>query len=489
MLKRVWYSFITYRKRMIMPFSSVLSTYCNALGCTNKEIAEYCGISPSALTRYRKGERVPEVGSDTIANIAAGLSALASEKSIVGLPDESLIRSTLEGGMEGMHTLGMSFCARFDALMMVMGIRNADIARELKVSPSYISRIRAGHRAPADRAAFASICARYAAECCRERNCIPDELRALLSSAEMTIDWLECDLSNTSSLVDVIVQWLMGNNITRSDVSAMEELFRKMDGTVFIEQLERIFEEPPCETIGEPPEEMARFFYKKDLHNSMLSFFDVAARHGAREVFLSSDMPMLGMAFDSAFISAYNRGIAKLVRSGCKMHVLHSVERPLAETIMGAGLWIPPLMAGDVTYYGLLGVSSRMFYHSNYVCESCALSAEAVMNYEDDGRSYFTTVPNDIRYYRRKMGHIMSHATPLVEVFREDDPKQRRLFRKADRQRKASGEGREILSGKYKNLRVELYPGDCAVLSMLHDSPVHFVTRDPKMRYAISHIS
>ena len=111
------------------------------------------------------------------------------------------------------------------------------------------------------------------------------------------------------------------------------------------------------------------------------------------------------------------------------------------------------------------------------------------MNYEDDGRSYFTTEPNDLRYYRRKMNHIMSHATPLVEVFREDDPKQRRQFRKEERQRSATGEGREILPGKYENLRIKLYPGDCAVLSMLQETPVHFVTRDPKMRYAISHIS
>ena len=472
-----------------MPFSSILSTYCNALGCTNKEIAERCGISPSALTRYRKGERVPEVDSDTIANIAAGLSALAREKGIKGLPDESAIRSTLEGGMEGSHTLGMNFCARFDALLVVMGIRNADIARELKVSPSYVSRIRAGHRAPADRAAFASICGRYAAECCRERNAIPSELRSLLSSAEMSLDWIEDDLSNTSNLVDVIVQWLMGNSITRSDVSALEELFLKMDGTVYYDRLEHILDAEVCEASSEPPEQTAKFFYKKDLHNSMLMFFDVALRHGAREVFLSSDMPMLAMALDSGFINAYRDGVAKLVKSGCKIHVLHSVERPLAETIIGAGLWIPPLMAGNVTYYGLLGVSSRMFYHANYVCESCALSGEAVMDYEDDGRSYFTTLAEDIRYYRRKMSHIMTHATPLVEVFREDDPKQRRQFKKDERQRKATGEGREIMPGKYKNLRVVLYPGDCAVLSMLHDSPVHFVTRDPKMRYAISHIS
>ena len=472
-----------------MPFSSVLSTYCNALGCTNKEIAEYCGISPSALTRYRKGERVPEVGSDTIANIAAGLSALARDKKISGIPDESIVRSTLEGGMEGMHALGMNFCARFDSLMMVMSIRNADIARELNVSPSYISRIRAGHRAPADRAAFASVCGRYAAECCRERNAIPEELRELLSSAEMSFGWIERDLSNTSNLVDVIVQWLMGNSITQSDVAAIEELFARMDGPLYYDYYNHILSIDPCEVDVGPLEETAQFFYKKDLHNSMITFFDVAARRGVREVFISSDMPLLAMALDTGVIDAYKEGVAKLVRSGCKLHVLHSVEHPLAETIMCAGFWIPPLMAGNVTYYGLLGVSNRMFYHVNYVCEACALSAEAVMNYEDDGRSYFTTEPNDLRYYRRKMNHIMSHATPLVEVFREDDPKQRRQFRKEERQRSATGEGREILPGKYENLRIKLYPGDCAVLSMLQETPVHFVTRDPKMRYAISHIS
>lgn len=471
-----------------MPFSTVLSTYCNALGCTNKEIAEWCGISPSALTRYRKGERVPEANSDTIAKIASGLTALAREKGVLGLPDESIVRSTLEGGMEGMHTLGMSFCTRFDALMTVMGIRNADIARELRVSPSYISRIRGGHRAPADRTTFASICARYTAERCWELKRIPAELKNLLTSTEITIDWLQYDLSNTSNLVEVIVQWLMGNSITNSDVAAVAELFKNMDGTYYRDELEKILAVEPPPAIDSPPEPMTQFFYKGNMRNSMLEFFDLAVRHGAREVILSTDLPMLAMALDLDFIQSYKKGVANLVRSGCKMHVLHTVERPLAETIMGAGLWIPPLLTGNVTYYGLMGVSNRMFYHANYVCETCALSAEAIMNYEDDGRSYLTTEPDDLRYYRRKMNHIMSHATPLVEVYREDDPKQRREFKKGEKQRKSHGAGREIASGRYENLRITLYPGYCAVISMLGDVPMHFVTHDPKMRYAISHL-
>ena len=471
-----------------MPFSSVLSTYCNALGCTNKEIAEWCGISPSALTRYRKGERAPEVGSDTIAGIAAGISALARKKGIEGLPDESIVRSTLEGGMEGMHTLGMSFCARFDALMTVMGIRNADIARELQVSPSYISRIRSGHRAPADRIVFASACARYASERCRILKQIPGELRNLLTSAEVSVDWLEFDLENTSNLNEVIAQWLMGNSITGSDVAAIEAMFQRMNDGVYLERLEQINATEPVIPVSGPPAVTTRFFYKSDMRNSLITFFDTAARHGAREVFLSTDMPLLAATLDVDFLDSYWEGVSKLVRSGCKLRVLHSVERPLVETIMGAGLWIPPLLAGDVTYYGLLGVSNRMFYHSNYVCEVCALSSEAIMNYEDDGRSYFTTDPMDVRYYRRKMSHIMTHATPLVEVFREDDPKQRRRFRKEDKERRASGDSREIQPGKYEHFRVELFPGDCAVLTMLHDTPIHFVTRDPKMRYAITHV-
>lgn len=471
-----------------MPFASVLSAYCTALGCTNKEIAERCDISPSALTRYRKGERTPETESDTIENLARGIASIARERGVTGVPSEDIIRSTLEGELGGLSTLGMDFCSRFDALMSTLEIRNAEIARELHVSPSYVSRIRSGNRAPADRSGFAAVCARFAAERCKDQRVIPEELKQLLSSSGMSLDWLALDLGNMSHFIEVIIQWLMGNSITNSDVSAICKLFDMMENGEFSAALQKLnATEIPEQLTGLPPAQ-SDFFYKKEMRKAEILFFDTAARYGTKDVYLSTDMPLLDMALDEGFIEEYQEGVSRLLKTGCKIHVIHSVERPLVETIMAAGVWIPPMMTGQVTYDGLLGVSHRLFYHSNYVCDKCALAAEAVMDHQNDGRYFFTTEAEHVRYYRRKMDHIMSHTVPLVESFREDNAAQWRRFKKDDKVRKATGTMRRVCADQYKNLEIELYPGDCAVLYMKSEPKVHFVTRDPKMRYVISHV-
>lgn len=48
-----------------MKFCEQLGKYIEQLSCTAKELCELSGISPSTFSRYRSGERIPEI--DTVA--------------------------------------------------------------------------------------------------------------------------------------------------------------------------------------------------------------------------------------------------------------------------------------------------------------------------------------------------------------------------------------------------------------------------------------
>ena len=46
-----------------MKFSEKLNDYIEQLSCTGKDICNLSGISAASFSRYRNGERVPELGT------------------------------------------------------------------------------------------------------------------------------------------------------------------------------------------------------------------------------------------------------------------------------------------------------------------------------------------------------------------------------------------------------------------------------------------
>lgn len=49
-----------------MKFNEKLNEYINNLPCTAKELCELSGLSAATLSRYRSGERIPEMNSDAL---------------------------------------------------------------------------------------------------------------------------------------------------------------------------------------------------------------------------------------------------------------------------------------------------------------------------------------------------------------------------------------------------------------------------------------
>lgn len=137
-------------------FCEALSRECERLGVASRAVAAASGVSESTLSRYRTGRRTP--GPAVIECLARALADLAGD------PDEApAIACRLRRPLEEQRTRDVELCRRIDALMREAGLTNADLARAVRVDPSYISRIRAGARVPADPEAFAAACARAAA--------------------------------------------------------------------------------------------------------------------------------------------------------------------------------------------------------------------------------------------------------------------------------------------------------------------------------------
>lgn len=468
-----------------MTFAATFDAYCTTTGCMNRQIAELSEISESALSRYRRGEREPEPGSPVVRKLSEALAELSAKNNPGKALDADAVNAALEASLASPQIAGMSFNMRLDMLMHLIGIRNVDFAEVTGVDPSYISRIRRGQRTPADMRTFARICSHLAASLCIKRNLV-DNVGDLVGRPMIAQEFPPDEDSSESEIAEVIEVWLTGGEIFTTDTAEMDKLFKWIDESDFSEWLTFCDGVEPPIPIMQPP--VTRFYYGLDgMHSAEMEFIATALNANARTITLSSDMPLHRSGNDLAPVEMYMDNLAGILRNGCHVNVLYSLERPLEVTIESLRRWIPYFITGNVTPGFLKGVNNRLFYHVNRICDVCALSAEAVMGHEGDGRSYFSTRLEDIAYYQKKTSYVLEKASPLIEIYRECDPEQKKLFQEAEATRKSMGTGKRIGANRYENLRVTSYPGDCVVLSIPCGAQfVHLVSRHPKINYIVA---
>ena len=65
-----------------MRFYEKLNEYIALLGCKAKDVGVASGISAATLSRYRSGERLPDVDSEAFEKLCVAIAEIAKEKNI-----------------------------------------------------------------------------------------------------------------------------------------------------------------------------------------------------------------------------------------------------------------------------------------------------------------------------------------------------------------------------------------------------------------------
>ena len=71
---------IEFVRGVFMKFCDKLNEYIETLSCTSKELCELSGISEATFSRYKRGERVPEIGTDAFENLCTAVSESAKRR-------------------------------------------------------------------------------------------------------------------------------------------------------------------------------------------------------------------------------------------------------------------------------------------------------------------------------------------------------------------------------------------------------------------------
>lgn len=394
-----------------MRFSEQLNAYIDAIGCTARQLSNASGLSPAVISRYRSGERVPALRGPQLDMLAAGLAALADAAGRAG-PDRQEAREALSAALARPAREDGALADNLSALIDALGVTAGEVARALNYDASYISRIRAGARRPSDSQAFADKLGAFLARRCES----PERLAELarLTGVEGAA------LASDRACREAIKRFLLMPAPKR--LSPAAGFLEKLDGFDLSEYIRSIrLDELPTPSLPPTPVRDRVYIGPEGRKAAELDFLTATASMDAgRDVFMCSDMPMEKLAADLAFDKKWMLGLGAVLKKGLQIRIIHDLDRPFHEMMLGLESWIPLYMTGQISPYALPGRQSGVYCHLTYVSGAAALHGECVRGHEEEGRCVLSGRQEELAYYRQRSLRLLEKARPVMEIYRRD---------------------------------------------------------------------
>ena len=109
------------------------------------------------------------------------------------------------------------------------------------------------------------------------------------------------------------------------------------------------------------------------------------------KVVMYSDMPIEAMSQDTLFAKKWLYGMAALLKKGYTLQVIHNVDRPINEMLLGLEMYIPMYMTGHLEPYYFDKIQGTVFNTMLKFSNAAAVSGEAISGFHEHGQYYYTT--------------------------------------------------------------------------------------------------
>ena len=405
-----------------MKFKEVLNKYLKELNCSSKKLSNESGLSESVISRYRSGERTPVKNSEQLNKLTKALFNIAK--------DSNKNKYTLDKIVSDFNSVLTSddfdyttFSNNLNTLITSLNINTHEMSKYIVFDASHISRIRYGKAKPSNPVEFSNKICSYILN--RYKN--PDDINNLM----MIIGCKKSDLSN-EKIYSTLFNWLTSEIVpVKNQIS---DFLHHLDSFNLDDYIKVIkFDELKVPSIPFYRAKTKHYYGIEEMKQGELNFFKGTVLSKSKEdIFMCSDMPMEDMAKDIDFGKKWMFAIAMCLKKGHHLNIIHNLDRPFNEMMLGLESWIPIYMTGQISPYYLSNLKNNIYNHLNYVSAAAALSGECINGFHNKGMYYLTTNKNEIEYYKEKSDLLLKKAKPLMEIYRENNIKEYHLFLKKD---------------------------------------------------------
>lgn len=139
------------------------------------------------------------------------------------------------------------------------------------------------------------------------------------------------------------------------------------------------------------------------------------------DVFMYSGMPMEDMANDVDFGKKWMFAIALCLKKGLHLNIIHNLDRPFNEMMLGLENWIPIYMTGQILPFYFKDNINNIFEHLTYVSGVAALNGECIKGFHDNGKYSLTNNSKELDYYMEKAQLLLKKANSLMDIYTSDN--------------------------------------------------------------------
>ena len=405
-----------------MKFKEVLNEYLKELDCSSKKLSNESGLSESVISRYRSGERTPVKNSEQFNKLTKALFNIAKDSGKNKYTLDKIV-SDFNIALPSDDFDYTTFSNNLNTLITSLNINTHEMSKYIVFDASHISRIRYGRARPSNPIEFSNKICSYIFN--RYKN--SDDINNLM----IVIGCKKSDLSS-EKFFNTLFSWLTSEMVpVKSKVS---DFLHHLDSFNLDDYIKVIkFDELKVPSIPFYKAKTKHYYGIEEMKQGELNFFKGTVLSKSKEgVFMCSDMPMEDMAKDVEFGKKWMFAIAMCLKKGLHLNIIHNIDRPFNEMMLGLESWIPIYMTGQISPYYFKDLKNNIYNHLDYVSGTIALTGECVKGYHNKGTYYLTTNKNEIEYYKEKSKLLLKKAKPLMEIYRESNIKEYELFLKKD---------------------------------------------------------
>lgn len=410
-------------------FKDVLNNYLNKLKISSKELSLKSNISESVISRYRSGSRVPN--NEQILKLATAIYNISIVQNI-DLHTKEIITETLLNSITKDVFDYDNFSENLNELINILKININEMSRYITFDSSHISRIRYGKAKPSDPIEFSNKICNYIVT-----KYSTDSKLKLLSILNCT----NKDIEDNNKLFLLLHNWLTNNKTNKNYIN---DFLNNLDDFNLNDYIKVIkFDELKIPNIPFYRVKTKNYYGIEEMKNGELDFFKGTVLSKTMEdIFMCSDMPMEDMAKDTDFGKKWMFAIAMSLKKGLHLNIIHNLNRPFNEMMLGLESWIPIYMTGQVSPYYFKDNKNNIYEQLNYVSGSCALTGECIKGNHNKGKYYLTGNSKEVEYYKEKSRLLLKKANSLMDIYNDFDNYQHFLVKDS----KVNGNRKRFLS-------------------------------------------
>lgn len=410
-------------------FKDVLNNYLNELKISSKELSLKSNISESVISRYRSGSRVPN--EEQILKLATAIYNISIVQNI-DMYTKEIITETLLNSITKYDFDYDNFSGNLNELINILKININEMSRYITFDSSHISRIRYGKAKPSDPIEFSNKICNYIVT-----KYSTDSKLKLLSILNCT----NKDIEDNNKLFLLLHNWLTNNKTNKNYIN---DFLNNLDDFNLSDYIKVIkFDELKIPNIPFYRVKTKNYYGIEEMKNGELDFFKGTVLSKTMEdIFMCSDMPMEDMAKDTDFGKKWMFAIAMSLKKGLHLNIIHNLNRPFNEMMLGLESWIPIYMTGQISPYYFKDNKNNIYEQLNYVSGSCALTGECIKGNHDKGKYYLTGNNKEVEYYKEKARLLLKKANSLMDIYNDFDNYQHFLVKDS----KVNGNRKRFLS-------------------------------------------